>query len=361
MKLTKEARETLDALGVIPRLDNLKAICADAARRAGMDDQLAPIWAEKLRYTYTKIFEVKYPEYAAANGDVLPIDTSVDPASLEWEYFTIDHAGYADWIDDDGHVAPSSALKASRKVGRMGELGHRWDVTVFDLERASKANVPIASMKQKNAKKYHDARTNWVWMFGDSSRELPGLANHPNIQISVAPTKATGSLRVWDANATNDEIATDVATAINAVAETTLEAYHCVKLFMPPSYFRLLRDRRLGAGDGFASLLDLLKNRYSGDESGQGKVEFRILNECESTRRVNPVTGTDTSGITGNFLLAIPNADKDELAFIRARPFTQRPPQERDLVMHHMTHSKIGGCKCQVPTAVHRFDFAVGT
>lgn len=358
MKISTQLREVMDSLQVIPRMDRLEVVCIDACRRNGYDEQLAPIWAEKLRFTYAKVFETKYPEYMAANGDVLPIDT-IDAAATEWEYYLVDQAGYADWIDDDGHVAPSGAIKARRFTGPTHELGHRWDMTVFDLERAAKSGLQLSSMKQKNAKRTHDAATNWVWLFGDSSKNLPGLCNHPNIQITVAPLKATpGTVRVWDSNATNDEIASDVSLLIDTVAESTLEAYHAAKVYMPPALFRVLRNRVLpSTASGFASLLQLLQDRYKGDETGQGKVTFHTLNECDGSRRLNPKTGSDDSGITGDFLLALPPDNKDELAFVRARPYTQRPPQERDLIMHHLTHSKIGGCKCQIPLAVHRLDF----
>lgn len=366
MAITTQLRSTMDALKIIPRMDALEAVCDTIIKREGYDAQLAPIWAEKLRHTYTKLFEIKYPEYKAANGDVLPVDT-VDPAMLEWEYFIVDQHGSADWIDDDGQVAPSGSISVKRKTGTMSEMGHKWTLTVMDLERAAKATIgtasfPLAQLKQKNAKRTHDAKTNWTWFFGDKEKDLPGLCNHPNISITTAPLKASpGTVRAWDANATNDEIAADAASAINKIAQDTLEQYHAATVYMPPAYWRLLRDRRLGAGDGFASLLGLLQDRYKGDESGQGKITFATLLECASVSRLNPKTGTDTSGITGDFLLVLPAASQDELAFVRARPYTQRPPQERDMVLHHMTHSKIGGCKCQIPLAVHRFDFAVGS
>ena len=115
MKITDQVRETMDALRIVPRLDHLTALCVDACRRNAMDEQLAPVWAEQLRHSYTKIFEVKFPEYAAANGDVLPIDTEVNPAKTEWEYFMVEAAGYADFIDDDGKVVANEAPADSQR------------------------------------------------------------------------------------------------------------------------------------------------------------------------------------------------------------------------------------------------------
>lgn len=349
-----------DQLQIVPRLDTMLTLAADIARQGRADAQLAPIWAEKLRHTYKQVLETKYPELAAANGDVLPIDTSVDPAAESWEYFMIDHAGFASWIDDDGHLAPNGALTMTRYTGYTAEMGFEYNMSIFDLERAAKASLPISNLYLKNAKRYHDAKKNWVWLFGDSAKQLPGLCNHPNITKTLAPLNDAGTSRAW-ADKSVDEIAADLALLIDSVAENTLRAHFVATVFMPLSMMQVLRNKRLGAGDGTQTLYDWMKARYSGDDTGQGAVKFVVLNECASTLRRNPETGSDTSGIPGDFLLAIPSASKDELAFIQARPFTQRPPQETGFKMHHMTHSKVGGCKCSIPLAVHRMDFAVGS
>ena len=358
--MSNELKNKADELRVIPRQDTLEEILTPIARRERGDAQVAPLWAAKLHHSYSRTMETVYLEYAAANGDVAPIDSSVSPAADVWEYYLVDQAGFADFIDDDGKVMPSSSMTASRHTGKMAEMGHSYDVTIFDLERAAAAGVPLNTLKQKHAKKSHDALTNWTWLFGDNAQGIVGLCTHPNISVAFAPLNAGSTSRLW-ANKTAAEIATDVSAMINAVAENTLEAYHAATVFLPFSLIRRLRDLTVdtGSGPGPAySVLDWMQSRFSGDpETGQGKVAFRGLNECEASRRFDPRTRTDTTGLSGDFCLVLPQASSDELAFIRARPFTQRPPQDRDLVLHHITHSKIGGCKLQIPLAVHRFDF----
>lgn len=358
MLTDKQIQQRADALLIVPRLDQLTRICEAVITREGKDAQLAPIWAEKLRHTYQKVLETKYPQYAAANGDVLPIDSSMAPADLVWEYYTVDGYGYADWIDDDGQIAPSSAIVATRHIGYAHDMGHKWTVTVFDLEREAKSSpLPMNSFRQKLAKRAHDAKTNWVWLFGDSEKSLPGLCNHPNLPVTLAPQNSGATSRLWS-NKTNDEILEDVALLIDTVAQDTLEQYHAAEVFMPHSLIRLCRNRKIaGTADAKVSLWDVIKDTYKGDDTGQGKVTFKGLNEADASRRLHPKSNTDESGIVGDFMLALPPANIDELCFVRARPYTQRAPQERDMVMHHMTHSKIGGCKMQVPTSCHMLRF----
>ncbi len=360
-KQAAAAQARADDLCIVPRKDTLDAICSAVVERqqGRIDDELAPIWAEKLRHTYTKVLEIEYPEMIAEAGKILSIDTSVPPSALEWEYFQIDQSGYADWIDDDGQEAPSSATKASRFTGKMAEMGHRWSLTVFDLERAAAAGLKLSSMKPAAAKKYHARKTNWTWLFGDRAKGMLGLCNHPNIPRAVAAQNAGATSRLW-ANKTNAEILADLATLINSVPVTTIRQHYIAPVYMPLNLQQLLMDRELSTSrDGsLTNLWEYIMKRYAGDETGQGKVSFRILNESEARLRVNPVTQVDDSDIEGDFLLACPPQSEDN-QFIRARPYTQRPPQERDLVMHHMTHSKVGGARIQHPLAFNVMTFGL--
>lgn len=362
-QLTAAYRDIAEKLHLVPRVDQLEGIVKGALMRYTGDDSLAPIMVEKLRFSYTQVFETIYPEYAAANGDVLPIDTRVPPGADEWEYFLIDELGYADWIGDDGTIMPSGSLQAKRFKGRMAEMGHKYDVTILELERAAFAGVQISTLKQNNSRRVHEAKTNWTWLFGDNDKGLQGLVNHPNIQVSIAPEAAAQPFGAGDARnraiqaKTVDEIIADFETLIELIPRSTIRAHFAARVFLPYTDFSHLRRRRLGAGDADMSVWDYIRNNFGTAEGETPGVEFRVLNECDADFRQEPVTQADQSGITGKFWLAIPAPNVENLAFIRARPYTQRPPQETDLKLSHITHSKIGGCKVQIPLAVHRLDF----
>lgn len=344
---------------IIPRLDALTGIIGATYHRAGRtsreDVQLAPLFAEKLRYSYAKVLEIQYPDLMAAEGNVLPIDTAPDPAAIEWEYYVVDKRGVAQWIDDDGQVMGNSALSMSRHTGTMHEMGHAWTLNLFDQERYAKAQViPVAQTKVAVARRSHEEKTNWTWLFGDPEKQLVGLCNHPNISAILAPAGVGG--RRLDQK-TNDEIISDVSLLINTIPRVTNLQHRASTVLMSFEHWQEITSRRLDQVTGFANLMDYLQARFAGDASGQGKVEFKILRECKESWRSNPETRTDTSGITGDFMLAMPAPNKDLWSFIQARPFTQRPPQETDFQLKHLTHSKIGGCKLVEPLAIARIQF----
>jgi len=328
-----------------------------ALRRAKAD--LAPIWSQSLVYTYSQVEEVPYPDLPAHEGMVLPIDTAVDPASIDYEYFQVDRGGLADWIDEQGNVMHSSFLTSQRFTGRHHEIGHGYEWTIFDLERSAMANLPLPKLKQDIARRAHAEKTEWVWMYGDSAKDLKGLATHPNIPRTLAPLNAGATSRLW-ANKTADEIMADMTLFLDAIPAGSQEMHFATKVLMPPSLIRVLRSRFVAAtADGAVSLWDRLQKLYAGDAAGQGKVEFVSMRTLAGASRINPLTGTDTSGLAGDLMIALPPDDVSRAAFIRARPFTTLSPQEDDFSIKTLTHSRIGGAKIVYPRSIAIFEFGV--
>ncbi len=353
--------DAAEVLGILPDAERCDAVYEEQMVSLNLqkkDAQGAPIWAEKLRSTFPKLLEVKFAELGFVDGKVFPVDTRVDPADLEWEYFQVQESGCADWIDEDGHVMPTGSLRFKRVTGRMRSMGFKYEVNQFDVERFNKGGPTgfnLIRQKQKQTKKAHDRLTNWTWGFGDDSRGLEGACNHSNISKLLAPQASGSSSRLpWDKSA--DEVMADFKALIFSIAENTNEEYHCAKVILPHKFIRELTAMRY-PGDRYESVWAWIKDTFKGDDSGSGAVQFIAINECDPARRRHPKTGTDDSGISGYFMLAMPADDKDERAFIRARPLTQLPPMLKGFVTEHWTHSKVGGCKMQTPLAVVRMDF----
>ncbi len=342
-------KHLMDAAIAMARADAaaIKSFAQHTAAMGRCDAQLAPIWAEKLRSVFPGVVETLYPDLPVANGDMLPVD-SVDPADLVWEYYMVDSGASMDWIDDDGSIMPSAFVKASRHTGTMAEFGGGFEYTIFELERAAKANVPLNTIKAAAVKRAHDEFVQRVWLFGDMRKGIPGLLTHPNIPASLAVAGASTS-RHWSTK-TGDELISDVIALVDVIAEQSIEQLHAAIVYMPFGMIRRLRSLFIGStADGAVSFWDRLLKLYSGDDSGQGRIEFRGLNEAQASRRPTP----DPLPFGGDFMLALPAADANMLSFVRARALTQRPPQEQDFKVKIASHAKIGGVKVVRPVAAH--------
>lgn len=332
------------------RADSIRACSERAVSKFSCDAQAAPIWADQLIHTFSKIERKIYPDLVACNGGVLPIDRSVSPAKRTWTYYMVDSGGFYGWIDDDGDIMHSAFVTAEAFEGRHAEHGGGYHYTIFDLETFADAGmVSLPTELAAADKRACDEHTEWVWMCGDGGKDLPGLLTHPNIPKPLARQNAGNTSRLF-VNKTDDEILRDFVDLIDSIPQASLEAHHAAKVFMPFAFIREMRKRFVAAtASGTISLWDKLKALYSGDDSGQGKVTFAGLNMCEAARRLNPATGTDTSGISGDVMLALPADDVDALCFIESRGYTQLPPQEENFKIKVLTHAKIGGVKCVRP------------
>src|SRR5690606_30816728 len=119
---------------LIPRQDTLQALALRFAMELGgfrcgrTDDSTAALWAEHMRSYSAKLLEHRYPDLPCAEGEVLPVMTDVDPAAEEFVYYSIESGGYADWIGDDGTVAPNSWISAGRHVGYTSEMGSGYSI-----------------------------------------------------------------------------------------------------------------------------------------------------------------------------------------------------------------------------------------
>ena len=142
----------------------------------------------------------------------------------------------------------------------------------------------------------------------------------------------------------------------------TIRAEYVAKVYLPLGLVQECMGRFLAStATGTVTLWDRIKSAYAGDETGQGKVQFLILNECDADLRIDPSTissddgsgGSDTSGISGDFLLACPKDDVSMNAFVSAYPMKQEAPKESpdSFQIITKTHERIGGTRLQTPKA----------
>lgn len=351
-----DQHDRFDAENLVPRKDHLERVVARciADGKVKLDDAVAPIAVEKLRYNYARVYEQTYPDLKAAMGMVLPFDTSPDPAHDSYKYDVIDYAGFADWIGDDGQIMGNSSVQMSSHLGFMDHIGNKFAFTFFDIERAALSGSNISAVKQRAVRESHERKHQWVWLFGDRGRQLHGLFTHPNIQVVLAPLASSAVHndnrdRLIE-NKTMDEILADVETIVETVPRTTNEALRVRKVFMSYADVSYLKRKREDTGSNSRTLWSIIQEMYS-------DVEFDTLNECDASKRLNPKTGVNDSGLSGRCWIAVPDLPADECGFVFPRPFTQRAPQEKDLSIETITLSTIGGFKCVQPMGVVRMDF----
>jgi hypothetical protein len=333
-----------DSIEIADGVDTRKVI-TDALERCDSfreDATLMPFFARELEHVFSETYDVEYPDLKAANGEVLAIDTSVPAGAKTWHYYQYDGVGVAKFMGSEGHDLPTVMLTAQEFSGTTQSIGNAYQWTLDDIEAAQFAKGNLSRELPEKARRGHDQLWNTTWLFGATAYSLPGLVNHPNITIALAPVKSGGSTdahRTWVQKSV-DEIIADITTLVDTPDELTDGLEEVKEVWLPRAQFNLLKRRRMGTGDGTLTLMKYLNENFN--------VEFKILDELAATK--------SGDALAFDCALASPGKNPKKASFVMCRAFEQRPPQEKDLVLKVNCRSKIGGVKMHRPLAFVRLD-----
>lgn len=316
--------------------------------RIKKDAQLLNFFARQLEYVYTEIEREEFPDLRAANGEIVPIDRNVPAGAETFTYYVMSGAGVAAFQGSYSHgSAPRVTLKGARVQGKVQRMRNVYGWDIQDVENAQMAGVNLDSELAATARRAHEQLLNDTCFYGAPAQGLPGLFNHPNITVSDAPLNAGSTSTLW-INKTPAEIIADVNEVLNGIQTLTLGVEVPNRMLIPRAQYLLISTTRLGAGDGFATILGYLQAAHPG-------VTFEICNEL----------GTEFSTRNGADLLN--NGQRDAIfaytagnprkaALVRPKDFTQLPVQENGFDYDMHCESSTGGVKMPRPLMCHRMD-----
>lgn len=298
------------------------------------DAQSLAITARQLEHVMAEVYEEEFPDLRMANGDVIPIDTSVPEGAETFTYYLYSAIGVARFSSAySSRTSPRASITGAKVSGNVENMEGSFGYTARDLRNAAFANLPLDAMLAVAERRAHMELLNKTGMWGREDMGLPGWANHPNISI-VEPI--TGD---WT-TATVDQIIADVnALVTNAeVISFGLRKTNAVEL--PRQREILLRTRRLGAGDGGMTIMDFLTKAHPG-------VSFKVLNELDPA---------NSDGNLDDMTAIAHTVDKRLASLIVPMPYRQYPVQQHGLNFEVPTESSTGGVKMPEPMIVTRME-----
>lgn len=299
------------------------------------DAQNVPIFAQQLEHVYAKTYEALHSELPAANGDVIPIDTSPDEGDETFVWYTYDSTGVAKFMDaynaadmpegEEFGTVNSGVIKTALE-------GYGW--TTDDVRRARKANYQLEARKGRRARYGHDLLLHNTILWGDSARKLRGLFNHPNISGGVGAASGTGSSTLW-ADKTAAQIIIDIAAAINVgIRQTTNRLHAATDCLMATPLYDAISIRLMTEGQN-GTILEQVERIWK-------NVTFTPMEEL--------VPAQSQGNLTSQAIFAYQKSE-DTAEAVVPMPFTQHAPQQRGLTFTVPTESRIGGVKMIRPLA----------
>lgn len=322
---------------------------ATGAKR--LDSQTMLYAVRQLEFVMEQVYEEDFPALRMAEGELVPINSNLPDGAESFTYYLYNATGIARFSSAyTSRTAPRTYARGAKVTGTVEGLEAGYGYSMRDIRAAEMANDPLEMRLASADRRAHEELLNSIGLWGREDRGLPGLINHPNINvIDAAPagTPIPGLIPSDFRAKSNDEILEDFANLIDFTDEATFGMRQANRVLMSRRVRNLLKRRRLGAGDGLLSLFDFLRDNYDGSD-GTTQVEFEVLNELKFE---------DSEGnLAADALFAYIANDSRLLELIVPMPYTQHPLQQQGLEIQVPTESSTGGIRLVEPQICTRMD-----
>lgn len=307
------------------------------------DSQTLAFFARELEFVYSEVEREEYADLPMANGDIIPVDTSLPDGAETFKYYLYGAVGVARFMNGySSGSLPLVTIKGAAVPGNVETFANGYAYSTRDARNAQFTGMPLEAELAFAARRAHEELLQRVGLWGRADLGLPGLLNHPNIIRSTPGTSAGAGDDTWP-NKTADEIIADVVTAIDTVDEVTFGKEKVNAVRMSRERYNLIRTYRMGAGDGTLTILKYLQEMYP-------DVTFGVLDELNASNSDgNLDAGTHS-------LFAYTAGNKRKASLVVPMMFRQYTVQQEGLMFKVPCESSTGGVKMKSPLMCNRMD-----
>lgn len=227
----------------------------------------------------TRVYQRRYPAFNYAAH--VPVVTEGQPWAIGTTFFTVDTAGEAKFLSGAGTDMPFNQVTRDQASHDFAMIGSGWEWNLEEINQAALYGVNLNDTKAMSAADKVERLLNDIAMRGSTEKNWTGLLNSTIVSRSDAAATGTGSSTFW-ASKTVDQILADINGVLSSVRTNTSEVEWADTLRMPPDAFRDLATRRMGAGDGFMTVLEFIRrNNIYTAETGQA-LDIQPLREARN-------------------------------------------------------------------------------
>ncbi|MCS4284417.1 hypothetical protein M2396_002713 [Pseudomonas sp. BIGb0278] len=227
----------------------------------------------------TRVYQRRYPAFNYAAH--VPVVTEGQPWAIGTTFFTVDTAGEAKFLSGAGTDMPFNQVTRDQASHDFAMIGSGWEWNLEEINQAALYGVNLNDTKAMSAADKVERLLNDIAMRGSTEKNWTGLLNSTIVARTDAAATGTGSSTFW-ASKTVDQILADINGVLSSVRTNTGEVEWADTLRMPPDAFRDLATRRMGAGDGFMTVLEFIRrNNIYTAETGQA-LDIQPLREARN-------------------------------------------------------------------------------
>lgn len=312
-------------------------------------DALVPVASQALTYFRDTLIEIVHADLPAWEGKILPIDRKVDRAAEDFVWYEYDLVGVA-------RAGNSYSRKDIPMVaGPMGQANKGnimpflvgMEVNFMDMRRAALSNLngkpdfQIDLNKMRACERALAEAINFLWLYGDSVKQIDGLMNHP----SIGMLSLNGA---WSAK-TPLQILDDLTAIVNIVPDTTQGQIggngnlSKAKFFFPPSQYNKANSVPVTAA-GDITVLDFWKKTW-------GLRDDQVIREYDFSAAGSQLYIGGPQGLDRDRgLIFFEQGNERDPRFILSQDVEiPAPPAQNGLSETTFYHARAGGC--MVPDA----------
>jgi len=321
------------------RLDDIRAYKNPHFR----DDANAVAFQRDLEHIMAATYEERLPHLAMANGEVLPIRSTVPRGMRTWRYPVISAVGVAQFFSLDSWASmPMVDLDMDYETGEVHTFGLGYSYSISDVETARATGMDLTPHKATAAKRGDDKLLNDIGISGDAKRNLLGLTNLPNGTVVDAPAGAGGKTR-WTATSgkkTFQEMVDDLNLAVDTMMDLTDDIERPNIIYLPNAEYRVAQ------------------NTHAGTDANSPNVIQRFLADNPEVRAIKVLRELKTAGTGGRPCILAFREDPNHLWLEVPVPFEQMGPKETDNWDYKVaTRVDAAGVIAHYPMSVIRIDF----
>lgn len=295
-----------------------------------LDANESVFFARQLESIKTKTYDVKQKQLKAFT--LIPIATDADAGAEQITYRSFTQIGMAKFGSDYMTDSPRAGVYGTEVKRTVHAVRDHYGYSIQEIRRAAMTGTDLVAREAIAARRAIDEKVNTVALLGDTSTNLPGFLNNPNVTAYTVPNDGTGTVKTWSAK-TPDQIIRDIGGLVNAVVVATNGRELPDTLLLPITQYNHIANTPRSTNSDTSILAYILKNNPY----------------LKSVEWVSELAGAG-SGATDRMLCYV--KDEDHLTLEIPQPFEQFPPQQRNLAFIVECHERTAGTILYYPASV---------
>lgn len=211
------------------QFDHFKAAFQDSYPELVIDANETAFLQRELTHLERTVYEVKRPELK--HRQLIPVSNEGGPGLEHINYELVTKSGQAKIIGNHSQDIPVSSYFVQEFTKRVYVIADSFRITNKEMRSARRSKVPLRTTKASAMRRSIRETEKRIALQGDSTYNIVGLIDNPNITQVASPNGASLS-PLWSTK-TALEIVADCSTMTNTIATQSQDIHFPTTLVLP--------------------------------------------------------------------------------------------------------------------------------